>query len=225
MMRNKPDLTHSKGLTSSNSTPLNYSELQKALQAHPNQVFVQFLLRGMQEGFRIGCVQSKQLRSAAHNMHSTQLHPEVLSQYLAEEIAEGRVIGPFSVEIAKASAWYINRFGVIPKQHNPGHWRLIVDLSFPPGTSVNDDIDPALCSLKYTKVEEVANVIVQLGAGTKLAKADIKAAYRLVPVHPCDRPLLAMQWKEDVYMILHCHLAYGRHQNYSMRWQMHWNGA
>ena len=40
----------------------------------------------------------------------------------------------------------------------------------------------------------------QLGIGTELAKADIKAAYRLVPVHPQDRPLLAMEWQEKVYV-------------------------
>ena len=32
-----------------------------------------------------------------------------------------------------------------------------------------------------------------------MAKVDIEAAYRLVPVHPDDRPLLGMEWKGQVF--------------------------
>ena len=32
-----------------------------------------------------------------------------------------------------------------------------------------------------------------------MAKVDIEAAYRLVPVHPHDRPLLVMEWKSQVF--------------------------
>jgi hypothetical protein len=37
----------------------------------------------------------------------------------------------------------------IPKGHNTGKWRLITDLSFPRGQSVNDGIEPDLCSICY----------------------------------------------------------------------------
>ena len=39
-----------------------------------------------------------------------------------------------------------------------------------------------------------------LGKGAKLAKIDIAHAYRNVPVHPADRPLLGMQWKDGIYI-------------------------
>lgn len=32
-------------------------------------------------------------------------------------------------------------------------------------------------------------------AGRGLAKQDIESAYRIIPVHPDDRPLLGMRWK------------------------------
>ena len=83
----------------------------------------------------------------------------------------------------------VNRFGVMPKGHNTGKWRLITDLSFPPGASVNDGIDPDLYSLSYTSIDEVAKLVVQHGVRALLAKADIESAYRLIPVHPQDRPL------------------------------------
>ena len=40
----------------------------------------------------------------------------------------------------------------------------------------------------------------RLGAGCLLAKLDLKQAYRLVPVHPCDWHLLGMQWPGQVYL-------------------------
>ena len=49
--------------------------------------------------------------------------------------------------------------------------------------------------------------ILALGPGCLLAKIDIRSAFRLLPVHPADRHLLGMQWKEDVYM--DCCLSFG----------------
>ena len=43
-------------------------------------------------------------------------------------------------------------------------------------------------------------MVQELGRGSELAKADIKAAYRIVPVHPQDCQLLAMKWQGDVYI-------------------------
>lgn len=38
------------------------------------------------------------------------------------------------------------------------------------------------------------------GTGALLAKADIKSAYRLVPVHPDDRMLLGVEWQGSHYI-------------------------
>ena len=43
-------------------------------------------------------------------------------------------------------------------------------------------------------------VIVHKGRGTLLAKLDLESAYRVVPVHPVDRPLLGMEWKDQLYV-------------------------
>ena len=90
---------------------------------------------------------------------------------------------------------HTNWFGVIPKDHATNRWRLITDLSFPEGTSINDGIRPELCSLTYTSVDRVAREAEQLGPGALLAKVDIKSAYRLVPVHPDECPLLGVAWE------------------------------
>ena len=82
---------------------------------------------------------------------------------------------------------------MIPKSHQPDKWRLIVDLSFPHTQSVNDGISKDLCSMSYVTIDDDINKILTLGPGSLLAKIDIKSAFRLIPVQPADRHLLAMQ--------------------------------
>ena len=64
-------------------------------------------------------------------------------KYLHEECEKRKVIGLVGTEVAKRVV-QISKFGVIPKGHSPGKWRLIVDLSSPASHSVNDGIDPRL---------------------------------------------------------------------------------
>ena len=108
------------------------------------------------------------------------------------------MLGPFSPSFSTPEL-QINRFGVIPKGQT-GKWRLITDLSFPPDQSVNDGICRDLCSLSYTTVDHVAEVAVDLGPGALMAKVDIESAYRLIPVHPQDRPLQAVRWGDQTFV-------------------------
>ena len=41
--------------------------------------------------------------------------------------------------------------------------------------------------------------MASLGAGSLIAKIDVESAYRLVPVHPDDRPLLGIEWAGQTY--------------------------
>ena len=41
---------------------------------------------------------------------------------------------------------------------------------------------------------------LKLGQGVPLAKVDIEHAYRNIPLHPNDRILFAMRWKEKLYV-------------------------
>jgi len=46
-------------------------------------------------------------------------------------------------------------------------------------------------------VDNAAQTILRMG---QLAKVDTKHAYRNVPVHPDDRPLLCMKWQGELLM-------------------------
>ena len=77
---------------------------------------------------------------------------------------------------------------------------MIVDLSSPTRSSVNDAIAPDSCHMRYASIWEAAGIIQQLGVGTQLAKLDLHNAYRMVPVHPDDHCLLGVRWGEDLFI-------------------------
>jgi len=120
---------------------------------------------------------------------------------LKKELTLGRISGPYPP--STCARVHINRFGVIPKNHQQDKWRLITDLSHPSGSSVNDGIPSQLCSLTYVTIDDAILSILQSGRNTMLAKLDVKSAFRLLPVHPADRHLLGMKWRGNVY-IDHC---------------------
>ena len=114
----------------------------------------------------------------------------MINQYLLTEREEGREAGPFL--ISPTPNFHVSRFGVIAKKHQPGKWRLILDLSSPLGHSVNDGILKEPFSVQYTRVDDVISGIMSFGQGTLLAKFDVESAYRNIPVHPEDRCLLGL---------------------------------
>ena len=83
----------------------------------------------------------------------------------------------------------ISPFGVIPKRNRPGKWRLIVNLSAPEGSSVNDAISTELSLVYYASIDDAIVFIRELGKGCLLAKLDLMEAYHAVPVHLMDQPL------------------------------------
>lgn len=159
---------------------------------------MRYVVEGIKESFRVGLdYSSRKCRWAGKNMGSAIEYPEVMREYLAKEYAEGRVLGPLPMHAI--SGVQVSRFGVIPKGKT-GKWRLIVDLSSPDGASVNNGINLNLCSLMYVSVDDAVRAVVRAGRGAFLAKADIKQAYRMVPVHPSDRLLLGMVWENSLFV-------------------------
>ncbi len=169
------------------------------LADHPDQAFAGYVVDGIKTGFRVGYDHSKNLSCCGTNMVSALQHPEVVSNYLEQEVLLNRMLVVSPSQLPSIQC-HISPFGVIPKRAKPGKWRLIVDLSSPSNASVNDGIDKDMCSVSYITVDEIVDEILSLGQGTLMAKVDIKQAYRMVPVHPDDRHLLAVQWEGQTYI-------------------------
>ena len=179
------------------STPLHPLAWSQYLQAHPDQQFVNYLLRGIQEGFRVGMERSITLHSSRRNHPSVRLRPSAVEDYLTLE----RKLGRFSPQVPAhlIQNCHVSPLGLVPKSQ-PGKWRLITDLSSPRHHSINDGISPDLCSLQYCKVDDAIQLLVMHGANALMCKVDLQSAYRVVPIHPEDRPLLGVKWDGKVFL-------------------------
>ncbi len=172
---------------------------QRVGQAHTDQYYRAYLVEGLRHGFRTGySYGSAKCVSAVSNMSSASGRPSMIDEFIDTEVAAGRILG--LVDPSHAKLIHLNRFGLVPKGHASGKWRLIVDLSFPAGNSVNEGIDLGLCSLQYTSVDFACHKVLELGQGVNLAKFDFSGSFRTVPVHPDDRHLLGMQWWGHTYV-------------------------
>ena len=90
------------------------------------------------------------------------------------------------------------QLALVPK--SSGEWRLITHLSYPENDSVNDFIDPQICSVKYLSFDKVVDMVSGLGKSALCGKMDISQAFRLLVVHPGDFDLLAIYFDEHYYI-------------------------
>ena len=139
-------------------------------------------MKGLSEGFPIGFEASRcRLRSVARNHPSSLCNGAVVSSYIQKEVSLGRLVGPTSQDGIHTSP-----IGLIPKARQLGKWRMIVDLSYPAGGSVNDGISRTLSSVRYASVDNAVEIIRSLGPRAVLTKFDLQDAYRIVPIHPAQ---------------------------------------
>ena len=180
-------------------SPVNISALEQSLSTHTDQQFAHYILQGVSQGFRIGFhAPSLHLRSSTRNHPSSLVNQQVVSAYIEEEVAMGRMVGPIPPQLHPSL--HTSPIGLVPKGRDSGQFRMIVDLSAPDGHSTNDGISTDLCSLQYASIDNALHYIVSLGRHTQLAKVDLKNAYRMLPIHPDDRHLLAISWQNKVYV-------------------------
>ena len=93
-----------------------------------------------------------------------------VDKYVAEEVALGRLVVALTGVVI-----YRNPIGIIPKPHQPGKCKLIVDLSTPPAFSVNDGIPTRWCSLDFVSVDQAARRVMKGGRGALMAKSDLQS--------------------------------------------------
>ena len=82
--------------------------------------------------------------------------------------------------------------------------RVIVDLSWPLGASLNEGISKdtylgEVIDLHYTSVEEVCRMVMEIGKGAVIYKRDLRHAYRQIPVDPSDYRYLGYNWDGELY--------------------------
>ena len=130
------------------------------------------------------------------NLKTIDQHPDVVHQKMRQEIDSGRVGGPFLKR--PIPTLRVSPLGLVEKK-TPGDFRLIHHLSFPEGNSLNDFIDPDLCSVQYISFDEAVHMVQDAGERCLTAKLDIKSAFCLLPVSPSDFDLLGFKFESEYY--------------------------
>ena len=80
-------------------------------------------------------------------------------------------------------------------------------------------------TLSYPKVDDAVVLVRSAGQCALMAKLDVKAAYRHVPVHPDDQSLLALRWVGAACIDTALPFGLFYAPSYLLLWRMPWSGA
>ena len=156
-------------------------------------------------GFPVGYSRDVFPRPADRNHRGALDFSGHVDQFICEEVALGATLGPLErnplvLPLAFSPLNTVEKTGSLSR-------RIIMDLSFPIGASVNSGIIKgeylgALWKLTYPTVDVFASLIRAKGKGALLYKRDLKRAYRQFFVDPGDVHLLGYYWRQKVFIDL-----------------------
>jgi len=160
------------------------------------------LLDFLEFGFPVSFDRQFRLQCERQNHQSANVNPSQVDKYLTTETTFGAMLGPLPTPLFEP--WtQINPLMARPKKDTED-MRIIVDLSWPEGGSVNDGIDSdeylgTRYKLAMPSVDQAVDRLRQLGKGAFLHKRDLSRAYRQLRIDPLDWPLLGLEWKGGFY--------------------------
>ena len=146
------------------------------------------------------------LRSTFENHGSGVAYLDHVDSYVRTELKHDALLGPF--QVPPVFPLHLNPLMTRPKKTPPGQSparRVIMDMSWPHGESVNDGIpsDYYLSGpfeVHLPSVDFMANRLRTLGPGALMYKTDLARGYRQLRVDPADWPLLGFQVDGTFYM-------------------------
>ena len=134
--------------------------------------------------------------------HSSAVNfAQTVDSFIATELSHEATAGPFKHDPIPL------RLQTSPLQtvdKDKTKCRIVLDLSFPPGWSVNDGIPkdtfldiPFHLTLPWSA--DFVKLILSKGPGSFLYKKDLKHAYRQIPVDLKDYKFLSYKWRDNYY--------------------------
>ena len=189
-------------------SPLHLNNFCKYLANHPDQVWCNKWLYGIECGINIGFWGWED----KHGLGQLEVSfgSLILEEYLANEVAVGCKAGPFAQP--PFPDFVGSLMGIVAKKFSlPVKYRIIHDLSWPPQDSVNDHIDPDAFRCFYGSFNEAVDLVVKHRVGTLSAKLDQADAFKHILVRNQDWPLLGSSWGLQCLDGSTCHLYYMDH--------------
>ncbi len=127
------------------------------------------------------------------NLASALEDPTIIEKKLREDLASGRI----TLVHQPSCPFICFLLGLVTK--DDGGWRRIHHLSHPRGESLNDYIPDVVGEMKYTRLQEVLQLVINAGRHFVIMKRDMKNAFRNVLVAPQHRWLLGFRWEGKYY--------------------------
>ena len=164
------------------------------LKTHKDRQFVDYIVSACATGVDIGYKGPRSSR-ISKNWSSCQKFSPAVKSAIDKDVLARRKLGPFTRP--PCPNFMGSPMGAFEKRRSPGKYRIIHDLSWPPGHSVNDSIDPADYSMHYMSVDNVVDQVCALGRNSRLAKLDLADAFHHIRVRPEDWELLGSTWTDE----------------------------
>ena len=165
------------------------------LTDYPDPQRAAVLVDGIRNGVNVqydGPLRNESIES--NNFSVAYEFPHDITDSIANDCRSGTKAGPFTSP--PFNPFTVSPLFTVPKK-NTHKRRLIHDLSFPRGASVNTGIDNPDVSL--ASFDRGVELVQAAGRHSFMCKIDIEAAYRQIPVRPQDFHLLGMKWKGLYY--------------------------
>ena len=153
-------------------------------------------------GWPINFDRTSVLTSTLQNHASAIQHGEDIQFYIDTELGHPALLGPFSGP--PVAPTHISPLMTRPKKGSI-HRRVIMDLSWPSGASINEGVDGEWywgreARIRLPTVQFMEDKLLELGPGTYMYKTDLSRGYRQLRVDPADWPLLGFQNRGEIYL-------------------------
>ena len=180
-------------------TKWDLGKMETLLEGYHDREVVEWMKYGWPTG-RLPTLPSPALTFKNHK--GAVEHPQALQKYIDKEMTKGAVLGPFK-HIPFTSKVGIAPISTRPKK-NTTERRVIIDLSFPPGESVNDGMIKdnymgEVVKLTFPRVDDLALRIYQLGPGAMMFKIDLSRYFRQLPLDPGDYSMIGYVINNQLY--------------------------
>ncbi len=157
-----------------------------------------FILSGLRHGFRLlpDLPADARPNPAWCTNYASALSPAVkpfLDQLFRQELADGKL------SCQSSRPFRVHSIGAVPKKDSD-EFRPITDCSQPRLDAFNDFIRPFVASFDLPSIDDV---VTAMSPNCFLAVADIRAAFRSVPVFPTHRQYLGFRWQLPEWPVAH----------------------
>lgn len=178
---------------------INHKQWEILLGDYHDKIILEYLKYGWPIGYESDSIPTPTYKNHA----SATRFPAHVRSFIEKEIQERAMLGPFSNP--PFAPWcQISPLMTRPKKDTEER-RIIVDLSYPEGASINDGItknqlEGQVMEYNLPTLSTLTQAIKNLGPKVYMWKADLRRAYRQMRCCPLSYPFLGIQLDNVFYL-------------------------